>query len=466
MSTRQSHVRWLLIFWMFVISAIAFLDRTNISVAGSSIANEYGFDFVRLGGVFSAFNWGYALFQAPGGRLADRFGPRRILALGTVLWAVFTALTAVVPATVTATVTVFPEIRIPLTNVTWHAASLPLVVVLLVAVRFSLGVGEAVVYPAGNRLVASWIPVRERGIANGVIFAGVGAGAGLAPPLITYILLHQGWRWSFWISALIGLAGGVVWFLIARDKPEEHPSVNSEEATLILQGLPAAETQSSKPVAWKAIFTSRDVAAVSASYFCYGYVAYIFFTWFFIYLNRVRGLNLKTSGYYSMLPFIAMAVCSSLGGWISDRLTISAGKRMGRCGLAGAAMALCTVFLALGMYAVDARVASVVLAGGAGALYLSQSSFWSVSSEMAGPSSGSVSGVMNMACQIAGALTALLTPVIAKYFGWNTPFFVAAALCCLGALCWLFVDIDRGAAHLSRMYMTKSQAQFSGARNG
>jgi len=442
MSTRPSHVRWLLIFWMFVISAIAFLDRVNISVAGTSIAHEYGFDFVKLGAVFSAFSWGYALFQAPGGRLADRFGPRRVLALGTVWWAVFTALTAAIPR------------------------GFALSVATLVAVRFLLGVGEAVVYPAGNRLVASWIPVRERGLANGLIFAGVGAGAGVAPPLIRYILEHQGWRWSFWISALIGLAGGVVWFLIARDKPEEHSSVNSEEAALIRQGLPAAEGPSSKPIAWRAIFRSKDVALITASYFCYGYVAYIFFTWFFTYLSAVRGLNLKTSARYSMLPFIAMAVGSFLGGRISDMLTASVSKRIGRCVVASIAMALCTVFLALAMYAADARVASVVLAGGAGALYLSQSSFWSVSSEMAGASSGSVSGVMNMGCQIAGALTALLMPVIANHYGWNTPFFVAAALCCVGALLWLFIDIDRGAASLSCLDVGDSQSQLSGARNG
>ncbi len=441
MTTRPTNVRWLLIFWMFVISAIAFLDRVNIGVAGTSMERAYGFDHVKFGIVASAFNWGYALFQAPGGRLADRFGPRRILALGTIWWAVFTALTAAVPV------------------------GFPLAVVTIIAIRFSLGVGEAVVYPAGNRLVAGWIPLRERGIANGLIFAGVGAGAGIAQPLITYVLLHWGWRWSFWISALIGLAGGLVWFLIARDQPEDHPGVNPEEAALIRQGLPATTTQSSKPVAWRAIFTSRDVAAVTASYFCYGYVAYIFFTWFFIYLNKVRGLNLKTTALYSMLPFLAMAICSSLGGWISDRITTAIGKRAGRCGVAGVAMVLCTAFLALAMFAADARVASVVLAGGAGALYLSQSSFWSVSSEMAGPSSGSVSGVMNMGGQIAGAITAIMTPVIAKYFGWNTPFFVAAGLCCLGALLWFFVDIDRGAAALSRVKPARPQSQLLGVHN-
>ena len=363
------------------------------------------------------------------------------MAFGTVWWAVFTALTAAVPG-----------------KFAFAIAS-------LISVRFLLGVGEAVVYPASNRLVASWIPLQERGLANGLIFAGVGAGASVTPPLIEYILEHHGWRWSFWVSAVIGLVGGIIWFIIARDNPQQHPSANSAELTLIRQGLPAAEAQSSKPIEWRAILRSKDVALVSASYFCYGYVAYIFFTWFFTYLTKIRGLNLKTSAYYTTLPFIAMAIGSFLGGRISDKLTLTISKRAGRCGVAAVAMALCTIFLALAMYAADARLASVVLAGGAGALYLSQSSFWSVSSEMAGASSGSVSGVMNMACQIAGALTALAMPVIAKYSGWNTPFFVAAGFCCLGALCWLWVDIDRGTTSLSRLKMPDSQTQFSGARN-
>jgi len=126
-------------------------------------------------------------------------------------------------------------------------------------------------------------------------------------------------------------------------------------------------------------------------------------------------------------------------------------------------MLLCTLFIAVSTYAADARIASVVLAGGAGALYLSQSSFWSVTSEMAGASSGSVSGVMNMGGQIGGAVTASLTPLIAKHFGWNSSFFVAAALCCGGALLWLVVNTERGAAKLNKT--STSQIQFSGAHN-
>ena len=408
----RDRIRWALIGWMFAISAIAYLDRVNISIAGHSIQEEYHLNNIQLGWVFSAFVAGYALFQAPGGRLADRFGPRKILALGTIWLGLFTALTAFVPS---------------------GAAG---VLFILLAVRFSLGVGEAVVYPSSNRLVAAWVPSAERGLANGLIFAGVGAGAGVTPPLITYILLHYGWRWSFWISAAIGLAAGVVWYLLARDRPDEHPWVSPEELHHIRAGLPhqgpAEESRGALP--WRRILGSKDVLAVTVSYFCFGYVAYIFFTWFFIYLNTVRGLDLRSSSYYGMLPFIAMATCSPLGGWISDRLSRRYGKRTGRAAFASASIALAAVFIAVGTRAADARLATVVLAGGAGALYLSTSSFWSVTADLAGTSAGTVSGVMNMGNQIGGAVTASLTPLIAAHFGWPASFLVAAMLCVLGSV--------------------------------
>ena len=80
-----------------------------------------------------------------------------------------------------------------------------------------------------------------------------------------------------------------------------------------------------------------------------------------------------------------------------------------------------------------------VLAGGAGALYFSQSSFWSVSVDIAGRSSGVFSSMVNMGGQIGGAVTASLTPWIAQRFGWITSFAVAAALAVVGAICWMTV---------------------------
>ena len=172
-------------------------------------------------------------------------------------------------------------------------------------------------------------------------------------------------------------------------------------------------------------------------------MAWIFFSWFYTYLAQVRGLNLKASAVYAMLPFLAMSVGCALGGMISDRLTRSHGPRIGRCYLASVVIALAAVFLVFGAEVESARLASVVLAGGAGALYLAQSSFWSVTADLAGRSSGSVSGFMNMGAQAGGWFTAWLTPLIAKHYGWTASFLVAAALCLTGAVAWLFVDPKR-----------------------
>jgi ACS family glucarate transporter-like MFS transporter len=403
-----------MVFIVFVVAAVSYLDRNNISIAASAVQKEYGLTTVQLGSVFSAFVLGYAFTQPIAGRIADRFGPYRTIAIGLVWWSVFTALTPMVPP---------------------GAGAL----MMLLAVRFILGVGEAVIFPSSNRLVASWIPSSERGLANGLIFAGVGVGAGLAPPLITFVMLSQDWRAAFWASALIGMVVLVAWLIVARDRPEEHRAIQEAELDYIRSGLPQAQTAVGKPLPWLTILRDRQVAVLTASYFCYGYVAYIFFTWFFKYLSDVRGLNLKASAIYGMLPFIAMAVASPLGGWLGDRLS-KTNKRLGRCGVAGFGLCLASVFVAAATQVADARLASLVLAGGAGALYLSQSAFWAMSADIGRRSAGSVSGVMNMGNQIGGVLTASLTAYLATQFGWTFSFLVAAAVCLVGGLAWFFVD--------------------------
>ena len=415
-------MRWLIIGWVFVISAVAYLDRVNVSITGGQIASDFHIDRLRLGAVFSAFILGYAIAQAPAGRLTDWIGPRWSIMGGVLWWGIFTTAITFVPAN------------------TRHA------LLLLIVIRFLLGVGEAVVYPASNRLVAAWIPSSERGLANGIIFAGVGFGAGITPPLITWLMQNHGWRSAFWASACLGIVVGVFWYVIARDRPSQHPWLRPAEAQHIAAGLPANSREDAPPLAWAAILMNRAVWLMSFSYFAYGYAAYIFFTWFFIYLNQVRHLNLGQSALFTMLPFIAMSIASPLGGVISDRLTSWNGKRTGRCGVAVGGMALTAVLIVLAMRVANVKLASVLLAGGAGALYLSQSSFWSVSADIGGAkSAGTVSGFMNMIGQFGGVATGLLTPLIGRDFGWNASFLVAAGLCGAGALAWMAVEPEGSA---------------------
>ena len=140
-----SRVRWFLVFWLFVLSAVSYLDRVNISIAGGAIADAYHLNNVQLGKVFSSMLVGYALFQTVGGRLADRFGPRRVLTGGVVWWGIFTTLTALVPSRIAGALFLF------------------------MGVRFLLGAGEAVIYSMflilGNILVDvmyTWLDPRIR----------------------------------------------------------------------------------------------------------------------------------------------------------------------------------------------------------------------------------------------------------------------------------------------------------------
>ena len=420
-------MRWLLVFWLFILSAVSYLDRVNFSIANKFIVAAYHLSNVQFGKVISAMVVGYALFQTVGGRLAEYFGPRRVLTAGVIWWGIFTALTALVPAQAK-------------NALLWF-----------IIVRFLLGAGEAVVYPSANQFIARWIPVSERGIANGWIFAGVGAGGSGASLAVTYLMVNYGWHVSFWVCAVVGFFAAGIWYLIARDTPEEHPRVSTSELMRIQSGLtiPALRadlqrpSQPPTPIGWSRVLESREVWIVTLSYYCYGYVAWIFFGWFYPYLATVRGLDLKASAFYSMLPYLAMLVGCLLGGTINDRVTKLLGPRAGRCGIAGFGIAAAGIFIAFGAQVHSARLASVILAGGAGSLYLAQSSFWSVTADIAGGSSGSVSGFMNMGNQIGAAITASLTPWIAARFDWTASFLVAAVLCLVGAACWLIVDPAR-----------------------
>jgi ACS family glucarate transporter-like MFS transporter len=415
----KSRVRYMLIMLIFVVSAVVYIDRSNMSIAGLYLAKDYGIGKIQLGWLQSAFLLGYAFFQIPAGWVVGKLGPHKTLSIGLIWWSLLTVATAIVPPTMA------------------HA------LFVLIAVRFVLGLGESVAYPSSNQFIAAWFPTQERGKANGWVFGGVGLGSGLAPPLVAAIIYAYGWQAAFYFSAVIGLVICAVWWWAGRDTPAEHPSVTPEELAHINAGLPVKIEGAMPPVPWAKIFTSRDVWMVTIAYIAFGYVAFIFHTWFFPYVKDGLGLDMKKSALLSMLPFIAMTSCCLLGGVFSDWLVKHKGQYVGRSLYGAFTLFLTAALLLLGGNAHDPYVAIVILACAAGALYLGQATYWAVGADFGGPYSGIVSGLLNMGGQIAGAITASATPWFAVTYGWSTAFYVAAGVSFVCGFAWFLVDPNK-----------------------
>ena len=288
------------------------------------------------------------------------------------------------------------------------------------------------------------------GCRNEIVYCGFEQEDGLTPPLMTAIIEDSAYYPS--ASVYTGApGGGLVWDLAARNTPEEHKWVGDAERKFIVSQRRVAKVAVKEDdaqygkhkIPWLQIFSSKAVLAITLSYFAYGYVAWMFYTWFYTYMVQARRLDLKTSALYTMLPFLAMTAGCLLGGVFSDSIAKRYGLRQGRCTLSAVSLAITAVLLIMGSRIESAMAAAFMLAFGVGVLFIAQSIYWAVAADISGEYVGVVSGIMNMGAQVGGVCTAALTPVIEAHFGWNASFSTAAAIAALGALAWLVIDPKR-----------------------
>lgn len=425
---RPTRVRWHIVGMLTLITALTYLDRMNLSIAGKPIQEEFALSTETMGWVLSGFVLGYALFQVPGGWAGDRFGPRAVLTFAILWWSVFTAATALAP-------------RLPLRD--WFGVAGSLIVV-----RFLIGVGEAAALPNANKIVANWMGQQSRAVGNSLFLMGVGVGGTITPMLIAWIMQRWGWRTSFYLCAVLGAIVALGWHLYATNRPEEHPRVNDRELETIHRGRPkdAPATTSGdsakKRTPWRRILSSRSGWALMLSYFCEGYPNYIFYTWFFLYLVRARGLTVKQGGLWAATPFLAAMLLAPLGGWFSDRAVAKLGRRRGRQCAVWIGMTASALLLAAGAHTAENTWAILLLSAAMGFNIFATSTWWAACIDLAPNFSGSLSAIMNTWGNLGGWLSPILTGYIAARVGWTQALDFAAAVTLVGGLLWTFVNAD------------------------
>jgi sugar phosphate permease len=412
---RASRGRWYILVLISLMYLITYLDRVNISTAAPMISKEFGFDKITMGAIFSAFVWAYAMFQVPGGWLGDRFGPRKVLTVIVGYWSVMTAATAFAGSAIS-----------------------------FVVLRFLFGIGEAGAFPGATRAMQLWYPREERGFVQGITHSASRAGAAIAPPIVVTIMATLGWQWVFYICGMVGFVWAVLFYFLYRDLPENHGMVNAAELARIrgtdASGATKAANIEARPnVPWGTLLKSPNMWAIMFAYFTYVYCLWIFLSWLPSYLIDFRHFTLIKVGIFASLPLWAGVVGDTVGGLATDWLL----KKTGNTKLARRAVAItgllgCTCFIVPAALTESAYTAVYCLTASMFFLECTIGPSWSVPMDVGGKYSGTVSGMMNMAGNIGGALSPLVFGVLVQYGNWQAPFIVAAVLMVIGAGIWAF----------------------------
>lgn len=403
-----TRARYVVLAFTLVVTAISYLDRVCISMAGPFIQRDLGINDAQMGKIYSAFILAYALFEIPAGWLADRFGPRLMLTRVVVWWSALTALTGWV------------------NGFAW-----------LLAVRFLFGIGEAGTFPGLSRAYARWLPERRHGYAFGLAVMTALLGGALTQLLTSRLLAVMSWRWIFPLYAIAGAVWALAWFLWFRDDPHSHPGVNEAELQHIGTQPPAPHPA----VPWRDMLRSRNLLAVCGMYFGVIYGWYFFLTWLPTYLLKARGFNLKEAGWLAMLPMLLMAAGVALGGWWSDRLIKRHGSRVGRRtpGLVG--LPLGAAAIVFGVLTQDPKASAWLLALGGGLAAMGVAPGWATCLEIGGKHAGVVTGAMNTFGNLGGALSPIVIGnCVQRWHSWDAPLLTVAFFYLCTAACWLVID--------------------------
>jgi ACS family glucarate transporter-like MFS transporter len=416
-------VRWRICALLTVASFVAYLLRTNMSVAGASMAADLGLSQVQLGLVLGAFAWGYAIFQFPGGVFGDWIGVRRALTAMAVLWGGLNLLVGLFPGR--------------------GAAPTAVLLASLLVLRFLMGVAQAPLFPViGGGTTCNWFPAAGWAFPNSLQNFGATFGSAATGVIIAWLTERYGWRASFALTASLGFGLGGLWWWYVRDFPRDHPRVNRLERDLIEAGRPDARIERPRPGGWRVVLRNRQVRILTTGYFCTNYVFYFFFNWLFIYLIESRGFKLLEGGVYAAAPWITGAFGAILGGYLCDRLWRRYGPRAA-CRLLGAAgQVFCGLLLVAAARAPHPLGAVVLLSLCLGAQQFTDAIYWAATIAVAGRHASAACGVLNTGGNLVGGFVAVIVPLTVARFGWPMAVGTGSLFALAAAAIWLVTSPD------------------------
>jgi MFS family permease len=369
---------WLTVLLLGTGLTIAYVDRTNLSVALASaeFRNFFHLSDAQRGLLNSAFFWSYTVLQIPAGLLVDRFGVKKPVMWGLLVWCAASAATAGVSAL-------------------WQ----------LIGLRLVLGVGESVIFPGGLSWIHRNVEERRRGLAAGIFVSGTKWGPALGAPLAAWLINRSGWHNMFIFIGFSGVVWLVPWILLAREGAcQEGQGTSSGRAASIGE-----------------LLRSRMIWGAMIGTFCYNYFLFFSITWLPAYFVERRHLSLGSMGMYTMFSFAGTAVVAILAGAAADALIRRGRDAAGTrrwftiAGLLGAATE------GIGAVADSNEVAVFFVIFSMAGLGLATANYWALTQTLTPrAAAGRVAGLQNTALNLAGIVAPLLTGWLKQRTGGYT----------------------------------------------
>ena len=314
----------------------------------------------------------------------------------------------------------------------------------LLVVRLLFGAGEAGAFPSMSRAIFSWIPLKERGLITGINFSGSRLGAAFALPAVAWLIDAFGWRLSFVLLGAIGVLWAVVWFLLFRDEPEDHPALSEKEKQYIIENRQKVSEKAQK-IPFRTIIRSKNMWLAMGQYFASNFTFFFALTWLFPHLKSKYQLEALEAGFYASAPLVFGALGNWFSGWLVDYIYRLGKWRYSRVVPATAGFLLAAVGLVLSVYSEDVFLAVCFLSLAIFGADMTLPPSWSMCVDIGRKHSGAVSGTMNMAGNVGSFLTALAFPYLKDWTGSVTPFFFAGAvLNLIAVVMWFGVRPGRG----------------------
>ena len=409
--------RFKVVFLSFLAVFICYIDRVNISVAIIPMQQQFGWSELQVGLILGSFYIGYMITMTVGGYLADKYGGKKVLGYGLIIWSLLTIVTPF----------------FAYAGIWW-----------LIFVRILMGLGEGITFPSWHSIYARWIPFKERTRAVGFTNSGIAAGTVFGYVVAAIIISNYSWEWVFYSFGFLGIFWYFFWNKIVTSYPEDNKNISESELILIKNEAPSNSTPPSIP--FLKLIKNGPFLAIAVATFCNNWALYTFLSYLPKFINAPLidgGMGIELGSnifiYAILIPSLVSIFSLIFGGFLADKLisigykVINVRKSVNSIGFFGSSIFLYLISLQSDLFSVVLLLCLINFCSG-----VCQGGFGVNHADLGPKYTGTLVGISGS----IGMIAAIFSPMVAGLVlevtnSWNLIFYICSGILVFGGLFYL-----------------------------